>query len=186
MECVQLRVQDLDFGYRQITVHNGKGAKDRFVPLPEALMPSLQERCGVGALLHGDLAAGFGEVSMPRPWCGSTPGRPSKCGGGMSSRRRTARRSDHGDQASPYRPVRGPEGDALRRAACGYPQAGDAPYPAPLLRDPALEAGYDIRTVQELMGHKDVATTRSNPCPATGRPGRARPGGCAVGREAWA
>jgi site-specific recombinase XerD len=34
MECVQLRVQDLDLGYRQITVHNGKGAKDRFVPLP--------------------------------------------------------------------------------------------------------------------------------------------------------
>jgi integrase len=43
MECVQLRVQDVDFGYRQITVHNGKGAKDRFVPLPEALIPALKE-----------------------------------------------------------------------------------------------------------------------------------------------
>ncbi len=63
---VQLRIQDLDFGYRQITVHNGKGAKDRFVPLPEALIPSLKERIrGSERLLESDLSAGFGEVSMP-------------------------------------------------------------------------------------------------------------------------
>lgn len=44
MECVQLRIQDLDFGYRQITVHNGKGAKDWYVPLPDALIPALKEQ----------------------------------------------------------------------------------------------------------------------------------------------
>jgi integrase len=66
MECVQLRVQDIDFGYRQITVHNGKGAKDRFVPLPEALVPGLQEQIRASErLLASDLSAGFGEVSMP-------------------------------------------------------------------------------------------------------------------------
>jgi integrase len=44
MECVKLRIQDIDFGYRQITVHHGKGGKDRFVPLPTALMPGLREQ----------------------------------------------------------------------------------------------------------------------------------------------
>jgi len=66
MECLKLRVQDIDFGYQQITVHDGKGAKDRFVPLPAALAPSLQEQIRASQrMLTSDLAAGFGEVSMP-------------------------------------------------------------------------------------------------------------------------
>jgi integron integrase len=65
-ECLRLRTQDLDFGYRQITVFNGKGAKDRVVPLPETLIPSLKEQIAEAArLLVADLADGFGEVSMP-------------------------------------------------------------------------------------------------------------------------
>jgi len=65
-ECLRLRTQDLDFGYRQITVFNGKGAKDRVVPLPETLIPSLKEQItGAARLLEADLADGFGEVSMP-------------------------------------------------------------------------------------------------------------------------
>jgi len=98
MECVQLRVQDIDFGYRQITVHNGKGAKDRFVPLPDALMPSLQEQIrGSERLLASDLAAGFGEVSMPeslvRKYPSGTTSIPRRF------RRRCARR--YGGRVSP-------------------------------------------------------------------------------------
>lgn len=65
-ECVKLRIQDIDFGYQQITVHSDKGGKDRFLPLPSALTPSLQEQIrGAERLLAADLAGGFGEVSMP-------------------------------------------------------------------------------------------------------------------------
>jgi len=77
MECVQLRVQSIDFGYRQITVLNGKGAKERFVPLPEALIPELKQ-CIVESerLLTSDKADGFGEVSMPESLVRKTPSAP--------------------------------------------------------------------------------------------------------------
>ncbi len=55
-ECLRLRIQDVDFGYRQITVFNGKGAKDRVVPLPESLIPSLKEQIAESARV---LEAGY-------------------------------------------------------------------------------------------------------------------------------
>jgi integron integrase len=77
MECVQLRVQSVDFGYRQITVINGKGAKDRFVPLPEALIPELKQCIAASErLLATDKADGFGEVSMPESLVRKTPSAP--------------------------------------------------------------------------------------------------------------
>ena len=77
MECVQLRVQNLDFGYRQMTVINGKGAKDRFVPLPEALIPELKQCIAESErLLAADKADGFGEVSMPESLLRKTPSAP--------------------------------------------------------------------------------------------------------------
>ena len=77
MECVQLRIQSIDFGYRQITVINGKGAKDRFVPLPEALMPELKQRIAESErLLAADKEDGFGEVSMPEALVRKTPSAP--------------------------------------------------------------------------------------------------------------
>lgn len=66
MECVRLRVLDLDFAYQQITVHAGKGNKDRMVPMPEVLLDALQCQLNVVAELHSAaLDAGFGAVFMP-------------------------------------------------------------------------------------------------------------------------
>ncbi|MCP4935021.1 MAG: integron integrase, partial [bacterium] len=66
MECVRLRVQDIDFDYQQITVRQGKGAKDRVVPLPAKLTPKIQSHLAeVKAIHSGDLAEGHGEVLLP-------------------------------------------------------------------------------------------------------------------------
>ncbi len=66
MECVRLRVQDVDFDYQQITVRSGKGDKDRVVPLPEALVPKLKIHLDEVRTIHqNDLDAGFGEVYLP-------------------------------------------------------------------------------------------------------------------------
>jgi len=66
MECVRLRVQDIDFGYGQILVRNAKGNKDRVVPLPERTQDALRDHLvRVKALHETDLAEGFGEVYLP-------------------------------------------------------------------------------------------------------------------------
>jgi len=66
MECVRLRVQDIDFGMAEITVREGKGFKDRLTILPESLAPALQEHIERVKVLHRqDLKKGFGSVYMP-------------------------------------------------------------------------------------------------------------------------
>jgi site-specific recombinase XerD len=69
MECVQLRIQSIDFGYRQITVINGKGAKDRFVPLPEALMPALKQRIAESEEPRGGFGCEPSRLPKPDPRC---------------------------------------------------------------------------------------------------------------------
>ncbi|MFH1905830.1 MAG: tyrosine-type recombinase/integrase [Chloroflexota bacterium] len=66
MECVRLRIKDIDFEYKTITVRDGKGEKDRFTPLPDSIIPDLRRQIERARLLHEeDLAAGFGEVYLP-------------------------------------------------------------------------------------------------------------------------
>ena len=66
MECVRLRVKDIDFEYKTITVRDGKGEKDRITPLPDSLIQPLQRQLERVRLLHDeDLAAGFGRVYLP-------------------------------------------------------------------------------------------------------------------------
>jgi integron integrase len=66
IECLSLRVKDLDFAYRQITVRGGKGGKDRVTMLPDNLAPGLRQQLGKVRVLHrSDLAEGYGEVSLP-------------------------------------------------------------------------------------------------------------------------
>jgi integrase len=66
MECVRLRVKDLDFGYRQVTVRDGKGEKDRRTVLPGSLVEPLGRHLERVRLLHGqDLRAGYGRVYLP-------------------------------------------------------------------------------------------------------------------------
>lgn len=163
MECVQLRVQDMDFGYRQIRVHDGKGAKDRYVPLPEALGPPLQEQIRASErLLASDLAAGFGEVSMPESLVRKYPRAPfelkwwyvfpaaDRSVDPISGRRKR----HHIDPSVVQKAMR----SAVRRA--GISKRATPHSLRHCFATHLLAAGYDIRTVQELMGHRDVSTTQ--------------------------
>ena len=161
-ECLTLRVKDVDFGYRQILVRDGKGGKDRVTMLPGPLAEPLQAHLArVKALHDRDLADGCGEVELPDAIARKYPRAPYEWGWKFVfpsykrsvDRRTGAIRRHHVYENYLIRGVR----EAARRA-------GIAKHVSchPLRHSFAthlLEGGYDIRTVQELLGHNDVSTT---------------------------
>lgn len=158
-----MRVQDIDFGYRQITVHNGKGAKDRFVPLPAALESLLREQIATtGQLLAADRAAGFGEVSMSEALVRKYPRAPFELKWWYlfpaSDRSRDPAsgriKRHHIDPSVLQKAMRA----AVLRA--GINKRATPHTLRHCFATHLLESGYDIRTVQELMGHRAVSTTQ--------------------------
>ena len=162
MECVRLRVKDLDFDQHVITVRDGKGAKDRVTVLPDSLVQPLQEHLQRVRLIHQqDLRAGYGSVYLPYALDRKYPNASKEWiwqyvfpSDRLSTDPRSGiTRRHHIDPSTLQK--------AVRKAAklAGINKHVTCHTFRHSFATRLLEAGYDIRTVQELLGHKDVKTT---------------------------
>jgi integron integrase len=162
LECLRLRVKDIDFGYRQITVREGKGMRERVTLLPERLVRPLQAHLARVKELHQqDLGRGGGAVFLPfglkrkypnaaRDWAWQYVFPAERI---SIDPRSGEQRRHHFAERNLQNAVK----NAIRSA--GLTKAASCHSFRHSFATHLLESGYDIRTVQELLGHKDVSTT---------------------------
>jgi integron integrase len=161
-ECLRLRVKDLDFERMEITVRGGKGNKDRMTMLPEALFEQLREQIDHVAYIHAiDVNGGYGEVYMPDALAKKYPAQskslawqflfPAQNRATDPRDQKTKRHHRHQRYIQKAVKLAINEAGILKQANCHTFRHSFATT--------LLENGYDIRTIQELLGHADVSTT---------------------------
>ena len=162
MECVRLRVLDVDFGYRQILIREAKGKKDRIVPIPQVAIDGLKQQLEKARQFHEeDLEQGMGRVYLPGALARKYPNAEKEFrwqyvfpSSSLSKDPRSGifrRHHLHENNLQKHLKRTAESVGITKKVSCHALRHSFATH--------LLESGYDIRTVQELLGHADVSTT---------------------------